>query len=583
MDFKLGDEIGAKLNATVTAGTTIRTESPNPDVLGTLSTARLGLPPGQLSGNTGGNDLNFAKGRPVSTIVKGVADLELRRQNLGFFVRAKAWYDFELKDGDRAYGNIPNGFRQNVPLSDNGFDPAAKFSNARLADVYAFGRFNPGEDLSLDVRGGRQVVHWGVSQFLAGGIDVINPIDNPARLRPGALSEESRVPVGMIYANLSRGAAWGIDGFIQYEFRPGVLSPCGTFFATSNYSPIGCNYVSVLGGAPFNVDDPSALASGRYPKRAPDIYASDSGQYGASLRYTAASLSTEFRAYAMNYHSRTPGIRVTTANVDGGYGAIASTRLTDPNGTKYAMIYAENIRLYGLSFNSSLAPSLRIFGEIAYRPNQPLNLNEADLITAFLTRAKTSALNLAKNTNAIVPGGSFDNYDRFKVTTASLGTQKEFPGLVAAERLILNGELGWSHVADLPNPGFLQYGRSEDYGSTAVNGGTACVDTTAAQKSCAHDGFVTSSAWGYRLRLSARYPGSFFGGMLTPSLAFAHDVSGYSYNGSFLKDRKILRPGIRADWNNKYFAEAQYARISGGAYNNQIDRDNLMLAVGMKL
>lgn len=579
MDFKLGDEIEGKLNATVTAGTMIRTESPDSSVLGALSAVRVGLPPGQLGGNSGRNDLNFQKNRPVSTVLKGVVDLELKRQDFGFFVRAKAWNDFELKDGNRAYGNSVNGFQQNVPLSDNGFDPAAKFSNFQLTDAYVFGRLKTGGDATLDLRAGRQVVHWGVAQFVAGGIDAVNPTDYAARVRPGALAQEITVPVGMLYANLASGREWEADGFVQYEFRPSVLAPCGTFFDSTYYAPVGCNYASVLGSS--GVNDASAIAKGLYPKRNPDVTASDSGQYGLSLRYAAAGLNTDFRGYAMNYHSRMPSIRGTNPNVAGGYGSLAPfSRLTDPNGLKYAMIYPEGIRLYGLSFDTKLDPTLRVYGEIAYRPNQPVNLNLSDLISAFLGRSPNSALNLAKNTNAIAPGGTFDGYDRFKVTTTILGTSKAFPTAWGAERLTLSGELGWSHVAALPDSSILRYGRSDDYGIAAVNG-IACVDTTPAQKSCANDGFVTSNAWGYRIRLAAEYPGAFFGATVTPSLAFAHDVSGYSYDGSFLKDRKILRPGIRADWDKQYFADIQYARISGGAYNTQIDRDNVTLVVGV--
>lgn len=579
MDFKLGDDVEGKLSATVTAGTMIRTESPDPNVAGALSSSRVGIPSGQLGGNAGGSDLNFQKGQPVSTVLKTVVDLELKRQNLGFFVRAKAWHDSELKDGERAYGNFPNGFQQNAPLSDNGFNPAAKFSNAQLADVYAFGKFKVSDDAKLDVRAGRQMVNWGASQFVGGGINVVNPSDYPAQFRPGALPQEVKVPLGMVYANLANEKTWGVDGYVQYEFRPSVLAGCGTFFTIANYTPTGCNYVSVLGGAPFNINDPTAYASDRYPKRNPDVSTRDSGQYGVSLRYSATGWDTEFRSYAMNYHSRMPSVRVTNANVAGGYGALTTTRLTDINGLRYAMLYPEDIQLYGLSFNTRLDQAMRIFGEIAYRPNQPLNLNAADLIAAFFGRSLTSALNLAKNTNAIAPGGTFDGYDRFKVTTVSLGVNKVFPKSLGAERLTLSGEIGWSHVDGLPDPGVLRYGRSDDYGVAAING-VACTDTTAAKKSCAHDGFVTGNAWGYRLHLSAGYPGAFFGAALTPSLMFAHDVSGYSYDGTFLQDRKTLRPAIRADWDKKYFTEIQYTRYSGGAYNLLIDRDNVTLVAG---
>jgi hypothetical protein len=577
-DFKLGDAVEGKLNGAVTFGTTIRTESPDPSVYGATASTRVPeVPPGRLSGNAAGHDLNFKKNRPVSTVLKGVFDLELKRQNLGVFVRAKAWHDFELKDGDRAYGNTPNGYAQNVPLSDKGFDPEAKFSNARLADLYGFGRFNVADDTPLDLRVGRQSVYWGTSRFVAGGINVINPVNAPARLRPGALPQEGNIPVAMTYANLGGGRQWGVDGFLQHEFRPSVLAPCGTFYNTSNYAPIGCNYASVVG----SITDPVALAQGIYPHRLPDVNARDSGQYGLSARYTAESVRTDFRVYAMKYHSRTPSIRATNANIAGGYGSLATfSRLTNPNGQKYSLVYPEDIRLYGVSFDTRLDPSVRVYGEAAYRPNQPLNINAQDLISAFLQRSPTSLLNLAKNTNAIPPGGTFDAYDRFKVTTASLGLSKTFSRVLGAAQLELGGELGWSHVNGLPDPGVMRYGRSDNYGTGAVNG-VPCTDTTLAQKACAHDGFVTTNAWGYRVRLAANYPGAFFSATLTPSLTVAHDVKGYSYDGSFLKDRVVLRPAVRADWKKEYFAELQYVRISGGAYNLLVDRDTVTLVAGV--
>ena len=68
---------------------------------------------------------------------------------------------------------------------------------------------------------------------------------------------------------------------------------------------------------------------------------------------------------------------------------------------------------------------------------------------------------------------------------------------------------------------------------------------------------------------------------LKPSLGYAHDVDGYSHDGTFQKGRKILRPGLRADWGKKYFADLQYTTIAGGKYNTQIDRDNVSLVVGV--
>ena len=316
-----------------------------------------------------------------------------------------------------------------------------------------------------------------------------------------------------------------------------------------------------------------------YPKRNADIPARDSGQYGISLRYSADALNTDFRAYAMTYHSRMPTIRVFNTNIAGGYGATVTERLTDPNGIRFSLIYPEDIRLYGLSFETKLDPATRLFGELAWRPNQPLGINSSALIRASLVRPANSALNLSKNTNALAPGSTFDSFDRFGVTTASFGGSKAFRNTLGAAEVVLRGEIGLSHVAGLPDPGALRYGRSDDFGVAAINGVT-CTDTTQAQKSCALDGFMTTNAWGYRLRLAANYAGAFLGADLKPSIGYAHDVDGYSYDGTFQKGRKILRPSLRADWGKKYFADLQYTTITGGKYNTQIDRDNVSLVVG---
>lgn len=575
LDFTVGDGIEGRVSGTVTAGTLIRTEAPDPGLYGSLAGARIGASTGQLNANAGSSDLNFVQNAPVSTVIKGVADLELKKGDIGAFTRLMAWQDLELFNGNRPYGNSVNGFAQGVPLSDSGFAREATFSNAMFTEAYLFGKTKLDSGATLNGRVGEQTLNWGAAQFTGGGINVINPFNLPALQRPGALPQEGRVPVGMASASLASGGNWGVDGFVQYEFKATVLPGCGTFYGMPNYAATGCTYVSVLP----SLNDPSALSSGRYPHRNPDTPASDAGQFGVSLRYALPELNTELRGYAMQYHSRAPSIRVTNPNVGGTYGTLGTTRLTDPNGLKYGLIYPENIGLYGVSFNTRTSRTLRFFGELAYRPNQPLNLNSSDLIAAFWQRSATSTLNLAKGVLAIPVGGTFDGYDRYNVTTLTLGTEKIFTNVAGAQRLVLSGELGWSYIGGLPDPGTLRYGRSDDWGGAAAAGQT-CTDTSGAQRACAYDGFVTSYAWGYRLRLAATYPGAFFGATLIPSLYWASDVQGYSYDGTFLEGRQVVRPGVRAEWGKKYFAEAAYGRIFGGNYNSFSDRDTVSLVIG---
>ena len=584
MDFKLDDGVEVSAKATVTAGTMIRTESPDPAIYSLSMSNRVGAPPGQMTSHTAGaGDLNFEKNKPVSTVIKAVADLQVKKQEFGAFARIMAWEDTELKGGNRAEGNFANGLARNASLSDAGFSPAAKFGNAIIGDAYVFGKAKVGESSVLDFRLGRQTLTWGTARLTPGGINVVNPVNVAAIQRPGALPEESPIPVGMVYANLAAGKNWGAEGFVQYEFRPTELPGCGTFFSTANYLAPGCNASAMQAFAP-DLNEAAGLARGTYVhRRSSDDLASDGGQYGLSLRYAAEGLNTDFRAYALNYHSRAPQLRVYLPNVAGGYGTLAgalnSTRLTDPNGLQYSLTYAEDIKLYGLSFNTKINPTLSLYGEVAYRPNQPISLNASDLIAAFVTRAPTTALNVARGVNAIAPGGTFDGYDRFKVTTGTIGTTKVIPQVLGAERLVILGELAVSHVAGLPSLGVLRYGRADDFSRGALDG-QVCTDTSGTGKQCAQDGYVSKNAWGLRLILSATYPGAVLGATVTPSLYLSKDVAGYSYDGTFLKDRQVVRPGVRFDWNKKYFANIQYSLVSGGAYNTFTDRDTLSLVVG---
>ncbi len=575
-DWQLGTDTKLSLNMTVTAGSSYRIEAPDPAVLGSVSSARLGLGPGQLLGNAGSNDLNFQRGEAVSSVIKSLVELDLKHQQSGLFVRAKIFHDFALKNQNRAYGNSANGFQTNVPLSDRGFDPNARFSNAQFADVYGFTRFDFDKGKHLDIRLGRQSLDWGVARTISGGIGSINPFDFPAIFRPAALPQEGLVPVGMLHAAFDSGQGYALEGFVRYETRQNILLPCGTFYAPVNFGVRGCSYISVLGG--IGVDDPTAIANGLFPRRLSDNIPSGSGQYGFSARYAAPKLDTRFRVYAARFNNNLPSIQIINPNIAGGFGNVMS-RLTDPNGLQYRVAYVPEVRLLGISAESLTPGDVRWFGEFSYRPNQALSFNGADLIGAFLGRDPNSALNRSLKTNALPPGATFNGFQRFAVSQISLGTSYAFNKIAAAEKVTLFAEAGLIHVDGLPDPNVLRFGRSDDYGGASSNG-LPCVDTTLAQKACALDGFITTNAWGYRLGIDARYLTSWM--QVTPSLFWSRDRRGYSYDTGFSQGRRTMQAGLRFDFPGKYFALAQYNRIAGGAYNNQIDRDAFTLAVGAK-
>lgn len=579
LEFTLSEGVQGKFAGTLSIGSSYRTEEPSADNYGATAANRIGLPVGRLSGNADSADLNFMKGDAVSTAVLGHFDLTLKRGDFEVFVRTLAWYDYALKHGKRPYGNIPNGFARDALLSDAGFDPEAKFANVLFQQAYAHAYFKLGDDVALDARIGRQVLNWGVSQFFYSGINIINPPNAPGAVRAGAWPVDAKLPIGMAVADLTLGKNWSAAAVLPYEFRPVAFGGCGTFMVNNGGYATGCNFISMIS----SIDEATSLQRGIFLHRNPDVMAPDSGEFGVSLHYDAPELGTRFGAYAMNYHSRIPLLRASIANIAGGYGTLAPdfTRLADTQGCRYALLYPENIRLFGLSFDMRLDPTLRVFAELTHRPNQIVEYNTADVAVALLTRNPTSALNLALGINSLPPGSTFDDYTRFPSKTATIGINKVITGAFGAERLIAAGELGWNHVSHLPNPGVLRFGRSESYGAPAING-YPCIDTTLAQKACTYEGLVTTNAWGYRARLAATYPAGAFGATLTPSVLFSVDAHGTSEdNVTFIDGRRILRPAVRADWKDGYFAEVIYTRIFGGAYNLRTDRDTLSLVGGI--
>lgn len=187
-----------KINGVATFGSQIRAKDPSPDAYSAAVSPYVpGVTTGKLDGQNGGPDLNFYKGDQISTVLKGVVDIDLKKDNIGFFMRGSAWKDLALGEQNAAYGSYPNGFTANAPLSDRGFESSSKFSNAELRDYYIYGSTALDGGKTLNGRFGRQVLNWGGSQLIGGGIgSTINPSDFSSTFRPGAQPFEGKLPLG---------------------------------------------------------------------------------------------------------------------------------------------------------------------------------------------------------------------------------------------------------------------------------------------------------------------------------------------------------------------------------------------------
>jgi len=437
--------------------------------------------------------------------------------------------------------------------------------------------------------------------------------------RPGAEIKEGLIPVNMFFVSQSLTENLSMEAFYQLEWEQTVVDNCGTFFSQVDVAADGCDdnlrllsnniaTVSTLNRlflVPAGLDPLDTDAEGNLVVRGDDRDARDDGQWGLAFRYFYEPLDTEFGAYAMNYHSRAPILSATAPsqsvyNVANRVLPLSSSgaALAIAGNSEYFIEYPEDIRLYGLSFSTTLPTGTAWSGEISYRPNAPVALNTTDVLYSAVRPINNSA---AANPYAdasvlsAAPGATRHGYNRKEVTQIQTTFTHFFDQVMGASRLTLVGEAGMTFVGGLEHNSDARYGRDPVFGpgelpngtcerlnNVTIAGAVGNADYSNATKDCNDNGFTTHSSWGYRARAIWDYPDVFAGVNLRPSIAWSHDVDGYSPGpgANFEEGRKAVSLGLEAEYQNTYTANLSYTDFFGGDYNTQIDRDFVAFSVG---
>lgn len=375
-DFMLGP-VQARTSAYASLGTIVRAEKADP----ALEAIQVG-------------NQNFDRWDPVSTVLKATADIDLSYKNYGAFVRGNAWYDYELEKGNRPVGNAANGYTPGEPLGDSSFPREQRFSGAQLLDAYVYGEWDVA-GMPVGVRAGRHALAWGESMLLGGGINVINPYDVAALRRAGSQLKEALLPVGMVSLSAGLTNELNLSAFYQYEWEATRLDQCGTFFSVFDGIQEGCTTIDFGAGAPILLGDFNKPENG--------------GQYGFAARYFAAPLNTEFGAYYVNYHNRTPIIGMGSAG-------------------RYQIVFPEDVQVIGLSAATSLGGK-SVYGEVAYRLDQPVQ----------------------RDVPGVLFGGTANRgYDNFNSWNLILGSMFSVPRFLGSDELSVTAEVGYNRTQGLP-------------------------------------------------------------------------------------------------------------------------------------
>jgi hypothetical protein len=312
VDFQYG-ELNGSWDTTLSYGQLWRIEDPDCDL---IATADGGC---GRSANIDDGDLNYHDG-VVSRALKAVTEMSLEYKNFGAFVRASGLYDVETKNDDT----------QRTPLSKSAKDLVAQYT--RLLDAFGYVRFNLGT-LPSELRLGRQVLSWGESTFIQGGLNTINHFDVSALRVPGSELKEAFLPQEMAVFNLQFNENLSTQLVYLLDWNDTQPEPAGSFFSTNDFATPGGERV-LLGfgafsdqgvdfrplGGPFIEDFQNVR---RLETRRP----SDSGQAGINFKLYLPNFNngTEFGLYFLNYHSRLPvisGVSGSQAGLGNAFGAL---------------------------------------------------------------------------------------------------------------------------------------------------------------------------------------------------------------------------------------------------------------------
>ncbi|WP_313178617.1 DUF1302 family protein, partial [Massilia sp.] len=557
------------LSGRVNFGAVWRTEARDPQLLASVNAPAIGLAGLGSGGNGDDPNMNFGRGDLASMALKAYLDLDLREGAWSALVRVKAWRDEALEHRRRPWGNVINGYAADTPLGDAGAARLSRFSGVALGDAWLQYAGESGA-MRYSARLGRQSLNWGERSITPGGLEALNPKDVPALRRAGAVPQELRAPAPMLFGRLDLTPAFGVEAYWQTRHQPSALDLCGTLWSVNDYTAEGCDLV--MSGPP-QVSDRARIPLGAYQKRLPTPQV-NGPEYGLALTWKSAPLALDVGLYHARYNARTalPSLRRSTRV--GGPALIPG----DPDGRNMAYFteYPQDLALTALTFHHKHGKG-RFYGEASYRPRQPFMLAPGDVLPPFLN-ASVAAL-LRADANAVPPGGIYHGYDLHPMSQLQLGAAREWQlGKVA---LSATAEVVGKHASGLPDPAVRRYGRADIFGVGPVNG--ACIVTTGnAARQCSLDGYASTNAWGYRLRVDARMPALLPGVACHASLAFAHDVKGWS--GDFLlnEGRKNAALALRFEYQERYLLELGWAPVWGGEYNQVADRDVLALSAGVR-
>lgn len=545
----------------------------------------VGIANGGTAFSTNGDDGNlaFGQGEMVDSTVRLTSELSMSYGDFGLFGRSVLGYNPTVSDAalfdptDYDDSRTTRGYTQ---ADRDRKEASVRRHNGRYADLkdlYAY-TTQTIADRTLSLRIGRQVVNWGESTFVLNGLNSLLALDaNRARL-PGFELDEVIIPANQVWASVNLSDSVSVEGFYQLRWERTIIDAGGTFFGTNDFAGPGGTAANLgfgradentVPGTPCSappVAGVQCVPVGSYVPRAGDVRPKNAGQFGGALRFSIPYLNDMDAAlYAATYHSRLPLYSGTSR---------AGAGLTPATTASYFVEYPKDIRMVGLSFNTTIPFDFSLQGEYSYKQGQPLQIDDVELLLAGL--GAPSQINPVAG--ATLGGQYLRGWRRKDVSQADIGLTRLFgpSSWMRSEQTLLVAEAAITHVHDLESQSVLRY----EGPATFTPGDAATAASQGVPQQVA--GYATATSYGYKVLLRNDYNNVFNLINLKPTLRWEQDLHGISPTPitNFVAGRRQLTAGLGFTYRGNVSGDIAYTRFIGAGQQNLLrDRDNVQAVI----
>jgi hypothetical protein len=236
--------------------------------------------------------------------------------------------------------------------------------SGEILDAFVFTGFDVA-NVPVNAKLGRHTIYWGESLFLNGNLNGIAYAQNPLDLQkgfatPGTEAKELFRPLNQLSGTAQVTDTLSVSAQYMLEWDSFRYPEGGTYLGPVDFAFNGPDRQFISNALGFAMrGDPSE------PK--------NNGEWGVAARWSPEWLDGTMGFYYRNFADKLPQTFITRAA---------------PGLTRYNLIYADNIDLFGVSLAKSIA-GVSVGAEFSYRHNTPLNSQILGISPGLPTEGET--------------------------------------------------------------------------------------------------------------------------------------------------------------------------------------------------